>query len=170
MNRHEKHWELLRLRAIRSVKQHYYSVHLYRTLDRILTVLNVGASIAVLWLSAALHEPTFTNGPFGLLALAGVSVVITSVLQYIFDWRSLWRQHEDAGIRCARLNRRLEFGPTNNIRAELCKILKRMHRDRKAAPTIPRVFWNHPKALSRSIASLEACLGGAPAAGSAGQP
>jgi hypothetical protein len=143
---------LWRLRCIRAAKQHYWSVLVFRLADRALTVLNICAGILVLFVSLIYSQHVEDR----TLPWASVAVVITSVLQFIFDWRIRWVSHDRAATEYAVLGRALEFlNPKADIVTELELIRTRFDATTRDAPTVPFIFWERPKALSRSIAELE---------------
>ena len=148
---------LWRLRCNRSIKQHYYSTMYFRVWDMSYTWVNVAASIIILVLSSANWfngtQPRFD----WLLGFAGIVVVISSVMQYIFDFRTRWKEHEHIGAEYAALHRRLEQSESSGEvgASGLSSLRRRIDRLSSSAPLIPGWFWDRPRHLSRAIEEIE---------------
>ena len=150
--------ELWYLRCRRASNQHFYSTHWYRALDSALTILNIVSSISVLYLSAV---PWFIDKDSRsaqiYLSLAALATVITSVLQYVLDYRSRWRDYESSLAKYACLHRKIELHKSTCrwTNESLDEIKSEYDQISDNALTPPRIFYNRPKYLTNLIKQLE---------------
>lgn len=145
---------LWRLRCIRATIQHYKATYLFRIFDSMLTTINVVASISILYISAI--EPAKFH-EHGAIEIAALITVVTTVLQYILDYRTRWKTHERAGKGYAILNREIEQLNINQPidDQDLSRIRQQFAHLTDMSPVIPAVIWNRPKPITRAIARLE---------------
>ena len=147
------------MRCLRAVWQHYRSVLVFRILDSGLTVANIGAAAAVL--AASLMAARYTNI---WVLWASVAVLVTTVVQYMVDWRSKLLLHERSGTSYAIINRAIEATNVNDadLKAELLSLRQELDQAAAIAPAVPMFLWNHPKKLSHLIRETEMALSAQP--------
>ncbi|TPN13065.1 hypothetical protein FKO01_41260 [Mesorhizobium sp. B2-3-3] len=148
-----------RLRCNRASKGHFFATTLFHSFDYLFTFVNVAASIAVLGLSSATWISKGTEFTVWL-NIAAIVTVITSILQYILDFRITWKEHERASRSYGTVNRAIEHAIASGQveEKEIAGFRGRLDELGARSPTIPRIIWNRPKALSRTIMELEAQL------------
>jgi hypothetical protein len=147
-----------RLRSRRATEAHYRAALLFRVLDRLLTVLNVCSSIAVMALSSAywIIEAKY-NGLNILISIAGIVTMISSVLQYILDHRIRSKHHEDAAISFSKLNRQFEeLSCLEQPNEDVITAMRKEYDELTGwAPPIPWGVWRSSRKLSVEIVGLE---------------
>lgn len=105
--------ELWKDKCDRATTAHYYSADKMRLRDNCLTIFNVISSISVVSLGSLLATNQITYLSI-LLTVASVSTVITSVLQYIFDFRARYKDHAKVASEYATVRRKIELAVVNN--------------------------------------------------------
>jgi hypothetical protein len=163
MNKQDILLELWHLRATRSSRQHYYSTHFLRVLDTIFTFVNVSASIAVLYLSAVPWFLNKDNHDYEIyLSISALIIVITSTVQYVFDFRARWKDHELAIGGYAVLNRRIEqaIATQQSSDDDIADIRNEFDRLSAQVPTPHFLFWNRPKWITKEEREFQQKLSG----------
>ena len=120
--------ELWRLRCLRATRMHYDCVSLYDRREKLLTIGNVAASIVILVLSTIHLIYGLDNLLFNaLIAVSSPIIVVTSILQYVLDYKSRALAHAHAGAGYAQLNRKIEsFASQSFTREDLEKVRQRL--------------------------------------------
>jgi hypothetical protein len=91
------------------------------------------------------------------IIVAALIAVITSILQYILDYKVRWKTHERAGKGYAALNREIEeLLSIDAVGAETVTVV-RAHYDHltDSSPAVPALFWDRPKELTDEIVRRE---------------
>jgi hypothetical protein len=144
------------VRCHRSTVTHYFCTNHYRGLDAFLTIVNVVAAIALLWLGVEANQTMVPGTTIPLIGVAGVVSVISSVLQYILDYKSLHFEHKRVATEYAALDRVIEkaiaeeTSAIDDIRAELDRVAE-------TAPSIPPRIWarHNTQELQEQIRQLQ---------------
>jgi len=152
--------ELWRLRCLRATRMHYDSVTIYETRERFLTIGNVAASIAVLVLSTVhiiygLDSLLFNS----LIAVTSPIIVVTSILQYVLDYKLRAQEHSHAGAGYAALNRKIESLTARQFtQDDLEKIRERLDALGQSSPVPQPQILQHQSGLNEKIRALEIAL------------
>ena len=152
--------ELWRLRCLRATRMHYDAVSLYDIRERLLTMGNVAASILVLMLSTihliyGLDSLLFNS----LIAVSSPIIVVTSILQYVLDYKARSLAHGHAGASYAVINRKIESlasRPFDTEDAE--KIRDRLDSLGAHSPVPPPNILSRQHELNERIRTLESAL------------
>ena len=101
-------------RAIRASLAHYFQAQEYRTWHSLLTAFNLLSSISVLFL---VNNKVFINEPLTpgdiWLSVAGLAVVLSTTLQYVFKLDEKIFNHKVAGNEFTAIKRKIEIMLTN---------------------------------------------------------
>ncbi len=152
--------ELWRLRCLRATRMHYDSVTIYDSRERWLTIGNVAASILVLVLSTihiifGLDSLLFNS----LIAVASPIIVVTSILQYVLDYKLRAQAHSHAGAGYAALNRKIESLTAHSFtNDDLDKVRQRLDALGQTAPVPHPNILLHQRDLNEQIRKLELAL------------
>lgn len=150
--------ELWRLRCLRATRMHYDSVTIYDSRERWLTIGNVAASIVILVLSTVHIIYGLENLLFNsLIAVVSPIIVVTSVLQYVLDYKMRAQAHSSAGASYAALNRKIESliaGPLTQD--DVDKVRQRLDALGQTAPVPHPNILRHQGDLNQRIRALEA--------------
>jgi hypothetical protein len=148
---------LWRLRCLRALKAHYDASTRQQRFDRILTIINVAAAIAVVsagsayWVISAKNE--ILNS---FIAIVAVINVITSVIQYIFDYRARAYTHKRAASDYAILNRRIELMLVSEVsRKEMEEIRAELDGLGDSSPAVSEPIWKSAKEWTDRIDKLD---------------
>ncbi|MDE3114001.1 MAG: hypothetical protein KGL26_00235 [Pseudomonadota bacterium] len=153
--------ELWRLRCLRATRMHYDCVSHYDRRERLLTIGNVAASIVILVLSTIHLIYGLDNLLFNsLIAVSSPVIVVTSILQYVLDYKSRALAHSHAGAGYAQLNRKIESLAARSItREDTEKVRQRLDALGQNSPVpLPRIL-NQQAALNQEIRARELALG-----------
>lgn len=97
-------------RAIRASLAHYFQAQEYRTWHTVLTAFNILSSISVLFLVNNRIFTEGTQGPFEVwLSVAGLAVVLSTTLQYVFRFDEKIFDHKVAGNEFTSIKRKVEI-------------------------------------------------------------
>ena len=149
--------ELWRLRCLRATRMHYDSVTIYDSRERWLTIGNVVASILILVLSTihiiyGLDSLLFNS----LIAVFRPVIVVTSILQYVLDYKLRAQAHSHAGPGYAALNRKIESLTARGCtQDDLDKIRQRLDTLGQSAPVPHPNILRHQREISEQIRKLE---------------
>jgi hypothetical protein len=152
--------ELWRLRCLRATRMHYDSVTIYESRERWLTIGNVAASIVILVLSTVhiiygLESLLFNS----LIAVISPVIVVTSVLQYVLDYKMRAQAHSDAGAHYAALNRKIESLASHPFATEDAEqIRERLDTLGQHSPVPHPNMLRHQRVLNEQIRNLETAL------------
>ena len=152
--------ELWRLRCLRATRMHYDAVSLYDMRERLLTIGNVAASIVVLVLSTihlifGLDSLLFN----ALIAISSPTIVVTSILQYVLDYKARALAHGHAGAGYAIVNRKIESLASRAIGAdEVEKVRERLDSLGQRSPVPPPHILSSQHELNEQIRKLEVAL------------
>ena len=152
--------ELWRLRCLRATRMHYDSVTIYDSRERWLTIGNVAASIVILVLSTVHIIYGLENLLFNsLLAVVSPVIVVTSILQYVLDYKMRAQEHAHAGAGYAALNRKIESLATRSFtQDDVDKIRQRLDALGQTAPVPHPNILRHQRDLNEQIRKLEIAL------------
>jgi hypothetical protein len=146
------------VRCHRATVAHYYCTNHFGKRDAILTIVNVVAAIALLWLGVEAPNKTlpFLGANIPLIGVFGVVSVISSVLQYILDYKSLHFEHKRVATEYAALDRRLEKAIAEEA-TEVDDIRRELDRVAETAPSIPSRIWklHNKEELQEQIRQLQ---------------
>ena len=152
--------ELWRLRCLRATRMHYDCVSHYDRRERLLTIGNVAASILVLVLSTihliyGLDSLLFN----ALIAISSPTIVVTSILQYVLDYKSRALAHSHAGAGYAQLNRKIESLAARPItREDTEKIRQRLDALGQNSPVPLPSILDQQAELNKEIRARELAL------------
>ncbi len=152
--------ELWRLRCLRATRMHYDCVSLYVHREMLLTIGNVTASIVVMVLSTIHVIYGLDNLLFNsLIAVLSPIVVVTSILQYVLDYKSRALTHAPAGAAYASLNRKIESMASRQFTlSDLEEIRQRLDALGQNSPVPPPSILEHQGDLNKQIRTLETAL------------
>jgi len=152
--------ELWRLRCLRATRMHYDSVTTYENRERWLTIGNVAAAIVVLVLSTVhiiygLDSLLFNS----LIAVTSPVIVVTSILQYVLDYKLRAQAHGHAGAGYAALNRKIESLTARPFTQEdVEKVRQRLDALGQNSPVPHPHMLEHQHELNEKISALENAL------------
>ena len=152
--------ELWRLRCLRATRMHYDCVSLYHHREMLLTIGNVAASIVVMVLSIIHLIYGLNNLLFNsLIGVSSPIVVVTSVLQYVLDYKSRALAHAPAGAAYATLNRKIKSLTSRQFTlGDLEEIRQRLDALGQNSPVPPPSILERQDDLNKQIRTLEAAL------------
>lgn len=152
--------ELWRLRCLRATRMHYDSVTIYDSRERWLTIGNVAASIVILVLSTVHIIYGLENLLFNsLIAVVSPVIVVTSILQYVLDYKMRAQEHSHAGAGYAALNRKIESLASRPFTTEDAeKIRERLDALGQRSPVPHPNILRHQRDLNEQIRKLETAL------------
>lgn len=142
--------EIWRLRALRASVAHYRSARNAFRADRLFTLSNVAVSIIVLCLSIV--NSFLENDIISIcIGLASVVIVISSILQFILDHRTLGYNHARAATGYGAANRRIEQVSGGNVdEGLLVEIRAELDNLGETAPIIPKKIWDEDSKTENS--------------------
>lgn len=152
--------DLWRLRCLRATRMHYDSVTIYDSRERWLTIGNVAASILILVLSTihiiyGLDSLLFNS----LIAVFSPVIVVTSILQYVLDYKLRAQAHSHAGSGYAALNRKIESLTARGFTQEdIREIRQALDTLGQTAPVPHPNILRHQRDLNEQIRKLETAL------------
>jgi hypothetical protein len=154
--------KIWQIRCHRSTLSRNYRADWSHRWDAFLTTLNVVASIALLWLGVASQVPSMTiPNILPAIGVAGLIAVISSVIQYILDYKTLHIEHRRVAVQYAALDRQIEKTlAAKDAATQIDDINAGLDRVAKTAPMIPSRMWrrhNTPE-VQRQLTQLQETL------------
>jgi hypothetical protein len=151
---------LWRLRSQRASKAHYIEATRFKNIDFVLTILNVVTSIILVTVSSAYWLVNASIYALNvIIGLAAILNVITSILQYVLDYRGRAVAHKSSGAEYAMMSRGIEVlmleSKMNDH--EIKKIEGEIDGLGDVSPVITRRIWNSEAVsdFTARIAELE---------------
>lgn len=151
-----KVFQMWHKRLLRSSAAHYMAATRFKQRETWLTLFNICAAIAVLFLSSnnLLQEYlTFSLGTnIGiLLPLVSLLVVLSSAVQYIQQYSARVSEHKLAGNEFSNLRRKIErYWVKDSIHPEAIHALNRMYNSiAKYPPLVPEDIWSKSLEMKR---------------------